>query len=271
MTVIETPQSFVTRQECDKVTYQNGFRRSHGEIDGWQRYSSTTAQGTIWLARDTLGTWLLALDHAGVIAEIGVDASDAAGPGLARFRLDSLALLYSVMPRIYQLAASLPDAPLEEFLHRTKDLPKTTEAERLVVQRVGQNIFRARLIEYWRGQCPLTGIVDEPLLRASHIKPWRDCESDAERLDVHNGLLLSALWDAAFDAGLVTFGNDGLPIFSERVSNQARSRFRFDQPVTLTEKHQIFLEWHRTKIFDVQASEVRPKRSVPAFFDSDPG
>lgn len=178
--ILESPQSFVTRQECDKVTYQNGFRRPHGEIDGWQRYSSTTAQGSIWLARDTSGAWLLALDHAGVIAEIGIEASYTEGPGLARFRFASLPKLYGVMPRVYELAASLPDAPLQEFLHRTKNLPKTTEAERLVFQRVGQNIFRERRIKYWQGRCPLTGIVDKPLLRASHTKPWRDCEKTTE-------------------------------------------------------------------------------------------
>lgn len=258
MLMLENPQSFVTRQECDKVTYQNGFRRPHGEFDGWQRYSSTTAQGSIWLARDISGPWLLALDHAGVIAEIGIEASDAAGPGLARFRFASLPQLYGVMPRVYELAASLPDAPLQEFLHRTKNLPKTTEAERLVVQRVGQNIFRERLIKYWRGRCPLTGIVDKPLLRASHIKPWRDCENDAERLDVHNGLLLSALWDAVFDGGLVTFGDDGIPVFSENLSEQARARLHFDRPVDLTEKHRVFLEWHRTKVFYVKAPDAPP-------------
>jgi hypothetical protein len=30
------------------------------------------------------------------------------------------------------------------------------------------------------------------LLRASHAKPWSDCASDSERLDVFNGFLLSA-------------------------------------------------------------------------------
>ena len=39
------------------------------------------------------------------------------------------------------------------------------------------------------------------MLRASHSVPWAACASDAERLDVHNGLLLAAHWDAAFDAG----------------------------------------------------------------------
>ena len=73
----------------------------------------------------------------------------------------------------------------------------------------GQNIFRDALMEYWDGCCPLTGIREPELLRASHIVPWAECESDELRLDVHNGLLLSALWDCAFDAGLISFADTG--------------------------------------------------------------
>lgn len=259
MTKVESPQSFVVREECAKAAWQHGYRVPLGEVEGWSGFRSTTAQGGIWLAAaGPHGPWYLALDHAGVESELGLAAVDVAGPGIARYAFASLTQLYSVMPRVYELAASLPDAPLQEFLHRTKSLPKTTEAERLVVQRLGQNIFRERLIKYWRARCPLTGIVDKPLLRASHIKPWRDCETDAERLDVHNGLLLSALWDAVFDGGLVTFGDDGVPIFSENLSEQARARLYFDRPVALTAKHRVFLEWHRTKVFDVKSPEPRP-------------
>jgi hypothetical protein len=39
------------------------------------------------------------------------------------------------------------------------------------LQRIGQDIFRARLMDYWRGRCALTGISDAALLRASHIIP----------------------------------------------------------------------------------------------------
>ena len=42
--------------------------------------------------------------------------------------------------------------------------------------------------------------------------------TDGERLDVHNGLLLSALWDAAFDRGLVTFDDEGRPVFSSSLT-----------------------------------------------------
>jgi len=47
--------------------------------------------------------------------------------------------------------------------------------------------------------------------------PWPDC-SDEQRLDVHNGLLLSVLWDAAFDCGLVSFADDGTVLASPELS-----------------------------------------------------
>ena len=144
------------------------------------------------------------------------------GPGLVRYAYPSLTALYAVMPRVYQLGVTLPDGPLEEFRAAIQGLPSTTEAERLIIQRVGQDIFRDRLMTYWQGRCPLTGITDPALLRASHIIAWKDCTNDADRLDVHNGLLLSALWDAAFDTGLVTFADDGRPEFSPKLTEAAR-------------------------------------------------
>ncbi|MFQ5534952.1 MAG: HNH endonuclease [Sphingomonadales bacterium] len=247
--MIQSPQPFVTRQECDKVAFQNGFRRDMGEGEGWRRYGSTTAQGSIWLASDGGNVWFLALDHAGVPAEIGLEAAPLAGPGAVRFSFASLTELYAVMPRVYELSVSLPDAPYQEFRNRTKDMPQTTEVERLVVQRVGQDIFRERLMSYWQGRCPLTGITDPALLRASHIKPWADCRDDEERLDVYNGLLLSALWDAAFDKGLVTFDDNGAPQFSASLSDQARAELRWQNPLPLTDHHRQRLAWHRANLF----------------------
>jgi hypothetical protein len=63
-----------------------------------------------------------------------------------------------------------PAEMLRAFQERTQHLPRTTEAKTLVVQRVGQEIFRAKLMEVWGGRCPLTGIDEPALLRASHIK-----------------------------------------------------------------------------------------------------
>jgi hypothetical protein len=253
--MIETPQSFVTRLDCDKVAFQNGYRRSHGEADGWRRYSSTTAQGSIWLARDTAAGWLLAIEHGGIIEEIEIAEAVIEGPGLAHYKFATLGELYALMPRVYQLAASLPDAPLTHFQAKVKGLPTTTEAERLVVQRIGQDVFRSGLLEYWQGRCPLTGISDTSLLRASHIIPWKECATDAERLDVHNGLLLSALWDAAFDRGLVTFDDEGRPVFSPSLSETARAELRWHTAIPLTDKHRARLLWHRANLFTLTKKE----------------
>lgn len=248
--MIEIPQSFVVAEECKKATWQNGFRRLLGQKEGWTAFGSTTAHGTVYLAAaGTQGPWFLALDHAGVIEELALPVAKMAGPGLARYAFETLGALYGLLPRVYQLAVSLPDAPLRDFQMKVEDLPKTTEAERLVVQRIGQDIFRASLMDYWQGLCPLTGITDSALLRASHIIPWKDCQTDADRLDVHNGLLLSALWDAAFDRGLVTFDDEGHPRFSLALSEAGRAELRWQNPIPLTHKHKERLAWHRAHCF----------------------
>jgi putative restriction endonuclease len=87
--------------------------------------------------------------------------------------------------------------------------------------RRAQDVFRSALMDYWNGRCPLTGTTDPALLRASHIVPWSDC-NDEQRLDVHNGLLLSALWDAAFDCGLVSFADNGSVLASSQLSETSR-------------------------------------------------
>jgi hypothetical protein len=246
--MISAPQPFIVREECEKAAFQSGFRRRLGEKEGWAAFASTTAGGTIHLAAvGSYGPWLLALDHAGVIAELGLPTAPIPGSGKSRYAFDTLGELYAALNRVYALGVSLPDAPLREFEIRTADLPRTTEAERLVVQRIGQDIFRARLMDYWQVRCPLTDITDPALLRASHIIPWAECESDAERLDVHNGLLLSALWDAAFDRALVTFDDDGKPEFSPELSDRAQAELRWNTPISLTDEHRRRLAQHRKR------------------------
>jgi hypothetical protein len=211
LTAPENPPGFVVRIEAQKAAFDNGFRIERGAERGWMRFGSATARGDIWIAGGSqVGPWLLSVSHAGVAAELAPGAEAVVeGPGVATILCSSLPALYAAVERSYQLGVSLPDAPLDQFRRRVAGLPRTTEVERLVVQRVGQNIFRDALVEYWNGRYPMTGITDQALLRASHIVPWAECDNDAHRLDVHNGLLLSALWDAAFDAGRVSFADTG--------------------------------------------------------------
>jgi hypothetical protein len=122
--VITVPQPFVVREECEKAAFQNGFRRLLGENQGWATFASTTARGAIHLAAaGTFGPWFLALDHAGIIAELGLPAAAMPGPGNIRYAFDTLGELYAMLTRVYALSVSLPDAPLREFELRVADLP----------------------------------------------------------------------------------------------------------------------------------------------------
>lgn len=92
-----------------------------------------------------------------------------------------------------------------------------TEREALARARVGQGKFRQNLIAKFNATCAITGVKHLQLLRASHIKPWAG-SSNRERLDPENGLLLSAAYDAAFDARLISFDNDGKLLLAQDFS-----------------------------------------------------
>lgn len=159
--------------------------------------------------------------------------------------------------RAAALIRALPDTPLAAYRQKTGSLPATTEAERLVKQRIGQDIFRASLDDYWGGRCPITGITDRALLRASHIRPWAVCDTDDERLDVYNGFLLAAHLDAAFDAALLTFDSDGAVLLSPKLSEAAKGLLSsgFSQ-IQLATAHLVYLEHHRARFCEAAVGAV---------------
>lgn len=248
----ENPPSFIVRIEAHKAASANGFRLERGVHGGWLSFGSTTAQVGIWIAGvSKKGPWLLSVDRSEVCTEFRLSpTADPSGPGIATFAFDTLQALYGALDRAYRLGVCLPDAPFNAFQSATRDLPRTTEVERLVVQRVGQDLFRQALLAYWNSRCPMTGITTPELLRASHIIPWAECETDQDRLNVHNGFILSALWDAAFDAGLVSFNDGGAPLASTRLSGTAATALglQFNNKLSgLTDAHRANLAWHRSR------------------------
>jgi hypothetical protein len=86
-----------------------------------------------------------------------------------------------------------------------------TQKEQLVKARVGQGLFRS-LVLLKHPACRITGVADKRLLRASHIKAWKD-SSNFERLDGNNGIMLSPHVDAMFDQGLMSFEDNGRAIY----------------------------------------------------------
>ncbi|WDQ35768.1 HNH endonuclease [Paenibacillus marchantiae] len=125
-----------------------------------------------------------------------------------------------------------------------------TQRDTLTTSRLGQGSFRAALIEYWQG-CSVTGSQRLDLLKASHIKPWKD-STDNERLDVFNGLLLTPNLDALFDKGYISFDKNGEIILSkyltdEDIANMVVSSCLIRKP---HQRHQKYLRYHRTHIFN---------------------
>jgi predicted restriction endonuclease len=103
----------------------------------------------------------------------------------------------------------------------------------------------------WNNICAVTGCGIVEVLRASHIKPWRD-STNRERLDPENGLLLAAHVDALFDKGLITFADNGTLRLSKRIDGKERGRLRLPAKLRrrLTKTEAKFLEFHRCHVFD---------------------
>ncbi|AYR22318.1 HNH endonuclease [Herbaspirillum rubrisubalbicans] len=144
----------------------------------------------------------------------------------------------------------MPNRVADKFRQEKAKFPQSTEAERLIIQRVGQDIFRAALLDYWQGCCCVTGLAVPGLLRASHIKPWAKCESDDERLDVFNGLLLAPHIDALFDGGWISFSDDGRLIVSDSLPLSARRQLgvSIDWSINdLKPSHARYLQFHRNR------------------------
>jgi putative restriction endonuclease len=126
------------------------------------------------------------------------------------------------------------------------------ETEREVVRkaRLGQGAFREGLIDYW-SSCAVTEIANADLLRASHIKPWRESDN-AERLNPYNGLLLLPQYDHLFDRGYITFDGAGQLIPSPAIATLPAERLGIDLSARLRRiepAHLPFLEFHRSEVF----------------------
>lgn len=144
----------------------------------------------------------------------------------------------------------------KKLMKRFRIDDKGTDREVRAKRRIGQDIFRAILLDIYDSKCCLTGIDVPEVLRASHIIPW--AESESTRLNPENGLCLSATYDAAFDKHLITFDEDYRlvlsPVLKEHYTSEAfKTHFRNYEGAkialpTLYHPSQKFLERHRDKL-----------------------
>jgi putative restriction endonuclease len=133
-----------------------------------------------------------------------------------------------------------------------------TEAKASIKVRRGQQFFRQSVLNAYGVRCCISGINVPQLLIASHIKPWRDFPE--QRLDPRNGLCLSALHDAAFDAGLITLdpklrvllSGQLKRFFPQRALEQSFTSFEgkvIRLPEKLAEPDLDFVTYHRESVF----------------------
>lgn len=242
----------------EKAASDNGFDQGPAFEGDWMVVASTQCSLRVWLAAFEGMFLAAAFSQQNVARALGDHGTPLAGPiplGAAGGRIvPDVPALHRLLRRAFQLAKALPNELLHTFQKQIAALPRTTEAERLVIQRVGQNLFREGLLDLWEGRCAVTGLAMPDLLRASHIKPWADCESDAARLDVYNGILLAPHLDAAFDRGFITVQDDGEIVVSDVLSIDARAILGLHQALRirgLTDGHRRYLPWHRERVFKV--------------------
>lgn len=248
---------FELQSELRDAANEHGYRIGPEQAAGWLFFRSASAPGEIALAATSAGMsgpFFLSVEHPGGVRELAAETASPCAKGHAgAFGFPTRDALFEGVSAVYRLSMSLPTLPFEDYVKETAHLGDT-EADRALKVRIGQDRFRGALMSYWDCACPLTGIRNPELLRASHIISWADCESDEERLNVYNGLLLSSLWDAAFDAGLVTFDDEGQVIASPHLGEPAMRELGIDAAprLNLTDEHRARLDWHRRTLWQAE-------------------
>jgi hypothetical protein len=140
---------------------------------------------------------------------------------------------------------------IEDSIKNDSSLDQT-EKDRIIKARIGQGKFRKDLFKIYP-ICIVSGITKPKLLIASHIKPWRACETNDERLDKYNGLLLSPHIDCLFDKGFISFKGDGKILISSILTNEEIEVFNLKNRVLeakpFRNEQKSYLEYHRNNVF----------------------
>lgn len=130
----------------------------------------------------------------------------------------------------------------------------------LLKARHGQGVFRVNL-ELNEHSCRITGVLDRRHLRATHIKPWSEC-NDAQKLDGYNGLLMSPHVAHLFERGYISFADDGELLVSQELNPVVLDNWRIQLPLSVGEFRPdqcYFLDYHRREVFQQHGAGRRQK------------
>lgn len=149
------------------------------------------------------------------------------------------------------------ETKFNDFLFDLKDLKGETKI-REVKTRVNQNVFRQIVVSNYSGKCAITGIDIPELLFASHIIPWS--KNEDERLNPENGICLSALYDKAFDNGLIGLNEKYEILISSHLKKKQQNDYYIRYFLHLDKSKLVmpqrylpkkeFLQYHLDEIFE---------------------
>jgi len=157
------------------------------------------------------------------------------------------------------IKASFMEKSIEDSLNLTPQDLEGKEKLTVIKQRVNQDVFRSMILSNYEERCAITGINIPQLLVAGHIVPWSDSTSE-QKLNPENGICLSALYDKAFDKGLLTISPDDFSIILSSALREHETEEYYDKhfgcikgmQITMPIEHKPnpdFLAYHRDNIF----------------------
>lgn len=149
------------------------------------------------------------------------------------------------------------DPAKKEVIQEQKEIKASNpqnEAEEKVAKekyRKQQTKYRLELLDRMPS-CLITKVSDDRLLVACHVKPYADCDSDEEKYDVKNGIVLTPTYHTLFDLGFISFSPEGNLLISPFLSNLNKQRLNLKEYTNYrlqpgTEK---YMRYHREKIFN---------------------
>ena len=158
-----------------------------------------------------------------------------------------------------RIKAEMLHKSIEETLHLTASDLEGKERTAVIQQRVNQSVFRSMILYNYEERCAITGINIPELLVAGHIIPWAD-STPQQKLSPENGICLSALYDKAFDNGLITISPDDYTVCLSSALREYDTQEYYDkhfgsisgQKIMMPIEHKPnreFLAYHREKVF----------------------
>lgn len=163
--------------------------------------------------------------------------------------LEIISMLNVYVPEAEQLELAI------EVVRKTEHHPlvlliaeTVLEAKRKIER--GEQQFHKSIMPLWNHRCPICGIQNEALLKASYSKPWKD-SVDPERVDPYNGIVLCSNHDALYQNGYIAVNPSGTVQISKKITEEEYPLYGLAKrmKIAVYSENEPFLRWHKNNVF----------------------